>query len=65
MEDFDTLEEEDDPASTARPIMKNKSGSVIRTYDITITYDKYYQTPRVWLCGYDEVNLPVMINTYD
>ncbi|PVU92895.1 hypothetical protein BB561_003561 [Smittium simulii] len=25
-----------------------------RTYDISITYDKYYQTPRVWLCGYDE-----------
>ncbi|MCH81421.1 autophagy-related protein 3-like, partial [Trifolium medium] len=26
----------------------------IRTYDISITYDKYYQTPRVWLTGYDE-----------
>ncbi|XP_051138501.1 autophagy-related protein 3 [Andrographis paniculata] len=25
-----------------------------RTYDVTITYDKYYQTPRVWLTGYDE-----------
>ncbi|CAA7026943.1 unnamed protein product [Microthlaspi erraticum] len=25
-----------------------------RTYDISITYDKYYQTPRVWLTGYDE-----------
>lgn len=20
-----------------------------------ITYDKYYQTPRIWLIGYDEV----------
>jgi ubiquitin-like-conjugating enzyme ATG3 len=28
-----------------------------RTYDLHITYDKYYQTPRLWLCGYDEVNL--------
>ena len=27
-----------------------------RTYDLSITYDKYYQTPRVWLFGYDEVN---------
>jgi ubiquitin-like-conjugating enzyme ATG3 len=27
-----------------------------RTYDLHITYDKYYQTPRLWLCGYDEVN---------
>lgn len=26
-----------------------------RTYDITISYDKYYQTPRVFLFGYDEV----------
>nr|CAG4712694.1 unnamed protein product [Naegleria fowleri] len=25
-----------------------------RTYDLSITYDKYYQTPRVWLFGYDE-----------
>lgn len=21
-----------------------------------ITYDKYYQTPRIWLIGYDEVH---------
>lgn len=27
-----------------------------RTYDLNITYDKYYQTPRLWLFGYDEVN---------
>ena len=26
-----------------------------RTYDLNITYDKYYQTPRMWLYGYDEV----------
>jgi hypothetical protein len=26
-----------------------------RSYDISITYDKYYQTPRAWLLGYDEV----------
>ncbi|XP_063718113.1 ubiquitin-like-conjugating enzyme ATG3 [Symsagittifera roscoffensis] len=25
-----------------------------RTYDLMITYDRYYQTPRLWLCGYDE-----------
>ncbi|XP_058745770.1 autophagy-related protein 3-like [Vicia villosa] len=25
-----------------------------RTYDISITYDQYYQTPRVWLTGYHE-----------
>jgi ubiquitin-like-conjugating enzyme ATG3 len=25
-----------------------------RTYDVSITYDKYYRTPRVYLFGYDE-----------
>eukprot|EP00850_Spirogloea_muscicola_P020281 SM000211S06651 [mRNA] locus=s211:181288:183297:- [translate_table: standard] len=30
-----------------------------RTYDISITYDKYYQTPRVWLFGYDESRQPL------
>ena len=24
----------------------------VRSYDVSITYDKYYQTPRVWLTGY-------------
>lgn len=28
-----------------------------RTYDLHITYDKYYQTPRLWLTGYDEVSV--------
>ncbi|PKU83918.1 autophagy-related protein 3 [Dendrobium catenatum] len=30
-----------------------------RTYDVSITYDKYYQTPRVWLTGYDESRVPL------
>jgi ubiquitin-like-conjugating enzyme ATG3 len=30
-----------------------------RTYDLSITYDKFYQTPRVWLCGYDEQGKPL------
>ncbi|GAQ83284.1 autophagy-related protein 3 [Klebsormidium nitens] len=30
-----------------------------RTYDLSITYDKYYQTPRVWLYGYDEAKRPL------
>lgn len=25
-----------------------------RTYDLSITYDKYYQTPRIWIFGYNE-----------
>ncbi|KAJ1450202.1 autophagocytosis associated protein [Pelagophyceae sp. CCMP2097] len=30
-----------------------------RTYDLSITYDKYWQTPRMWLFGYDEQNQPL------
>jgi ubiquitin-like-conjugating enzyme ATG3 len=30
-----------------------------RTYDLSLTYDKYYQTPRVWLFGYSERNQPL------
>ena len=30
-----------------------------RTYDISITYDFYYRTPRLWLFGYDEKGVPL------
>eukprot|EP01134_Creolimax_fragrantissima_P000866 CFRG0866T1 len=30
-----------------------------RTYDLYMTYDKYYQTPRMWLYGYDEHGRPL------
>ena len=33
----------------------------VRTYDVMITYDKYYQTPRVWLVGHDEVRMCVSV----
>jgi ubiquitin-like-conjugating enzyme ATG3 len=33
-----------------------------RTYDLNITYDRYYQTPRLWLSGYDEKHTPLSIN---
>nr|QCX35196.1 ubiquitin-like-conjugating enzyme [Macrobrachium nipponense] len=32
-----------------------------RTYDLHITYDKYYQTPRLWLTGYDENRQPLSV----
>jgi len=46
--------EDDDPAALKSRV---DDDNVIRTrtYDLTICYDKYYQTPRVWLFGYDEV----------
>ena len=33
-----------------------------RTYDLNITYDKYYQTPRLWLSGYDEKRQPLSVD---
>lgn len=33
-----------------------------RTYDLNITYDKYYRTPRLWLTGYDEARKPLSID---
>uniref|UniRef100_A0A674AAF2 Ubiquitin-like-conjugating enzyme ATG3 n=1 Tax=Salmo trutta TaxID=8032 RepID=A0A674AAF2_SALTR len=33
-----------------------------RTYDLYITYDKYYQTPRLWLFGYDEGRQPLTVD---
>jgi len=33
-----------------------------RTYDLSITWDKYYQTPRLWLFGYNENGQPLTEN---
>jgi len=35
--------------------------SIVRTrvYDLSVTYDTYYQTPRLWLSGYDENMVPL------
>ena len=30
-----------------------------RTYDLNITYDNFYRTPRLWLFGYDERQIPL------
>ncbi|VVC44814.1 Autophagy-related protein 3,Autophagy-related protein 3, N-terminal,Autophagy-related protein 3, C- [Cinara cedri] len=32
-----------------------------RTYDLHITYDKFYQTPRLWLYGYSENQIPLNV----
>uniref|UniRef100_A0A5S6R2D7 Ubiquitin-like-conjugating enzyme ATG3 n=1 Tax=Trichuris muris TaxID=70415 RepID=A0A5S6R2D7_TRIMR len=46
----------DNPASAATDnICKT------RTYDLTITYDKYYQVPRMWLVGYSEDRRPLTV----
>jgi len=59
------IEEED--VATLRPILpavisvsEPESNVVLtRTYDLSITYDKYYATPRLYLFGYDENRRPL------
>lgn len=58
-EDADNIVENDDPAilpTTYLMAHEPDDDNILRTrtYDVSITYDKYYQTPRVWLTGYDE-----------
>mmetsp|Transcript_9784 Transcript_9784/g.19218 ORF Transcript_9784/g.19218 Transcript_9784/m.19218 type:complete len:345 (+) Transcript_9784:467-1501(+) len=55
--DLDDAAQGDD----TKPADSQEDDDVIkmRTYDLSITYDKYYQTPRVWLHGYDEQMQPL------
>ncbi|SBT70832.1 autophagy-related protein 3, putative [Plasmodium malariae] len=55
---------EDDPAALDSSgyyskNAENENVMKIRTYDVSITYDKYYETPRIWLFGYDENGSPL------
>jgi len=40
-------------------IHDEKERSIIRTYDITVTYDFYYCVPRLWLSGFNEKGYPL------
>mmetsp|Transcript_60237 Transcript_60237/g.143576 ORF Transcript_60237/g.143576 Transcript_60237/m.143576 type:complete len:313 (-) Transcript_60237:90-1028(-) len=64
--DLDAALAEKDPGSAAPAqadyVVANAPDMEIvrtRTYDLSITYDKYYQTPRLWLFGYDEYGEPL------
>ena len=67
METFeeDNLLDEDDVGELQREEGSKKEDEEIdnikltRTYDVSITYDKYYQTPRVFLFGYNETGQPL------
>ena len=43
------------------PSLDDAGGNLmkVRTYDLSITYDKYYQTPRVWMMGYTAESQPL------
>ncbi|KAJ3241802.1 Arabinose-proton symporter (Arabinose transporter) [Chytriomyces hyalinus] len=53
------MEEEEDPAAMSNTAGADDKFVRTRTYDMSITYDKYYQTPRVFLFGYDENRKPL------
>lgn len=63
----DIEDEEEDPNALPRSLRGSYFSSeaaddaVLKTrvYDLSITYDKYYQTPRLWLTGFDEVTQPL------
>jgi len=59
MEDFvesGMLEEDTAAVETVQEEQGGSGGEILstRTYDLNITYDKFYQTPRLWLFGYSE-----------
>lgn len=70
MDDFEDNILQDDAAVMANTGTLNNSGgndleldgNIIktRTYDLSITYDKYYQTPRIWMMGYAEDGISIL-----
>lgn len=68
-EESGALEGEDDATLDTSKLSKDEGGAAggesgilqTRTYDLNITYDKYYQTPRMWLYGYDENRKPLTV----
>ncbi|KDO29071.1 hypothetical protein SPRG_06126 [Saprolegnia parasitica CBS 223.65] len=66
-EDADNIVDDDEAALTyiaatePEPLETDADGNLVytRTYDLSITYDKYYRTPRVWLFGYEESGTPL------
>jgi ubiquitin-like-conjugating enzyme ATG3 len=48
-------EENDDDFET----VEDTNSTDTRQYDLTITYDLYYTTPRLWLAGYDGESQPL------
>lgn len=70
MEEFEEsgMLEDDQVAKVIDPVEAKKNsdedGEIVRTrtYDLHITYDKYYQTPRLWLTGYNEKHEPLSVD---
>ena len=61
MVDDNILQDDDMAIGTSTNNSNNNNDNVlkVRTYDISITYDKYYQTPRIFLIGRDTDDQPL------
>ena len=53
------LDKEDDSWDTVDKFESNSNILSSRSYDLSLTYDRYYQTPKVWLSGTDEYGSPL------
>ncbi len=75
MDAYDHNVMDDDETTVVKPVTKEAKSEKYkmeedtedrfiptRTYDLNITYDNYYRTPRLWLVGYDENNKPLTID---
>ena len=56
MEFEEELEYEDDATVSNSEYLQNHQRKI---YDITITYDNYYRTPRIWFHAYNYYNQPI------
>ena len=60
MADYEDDNIMEDEAAVAAAAPEDDDNLVkVRTYDLSITYDKYYQTPRVWMMGYTSSKQPL------
>eukprot|EP00808_Paulinella_micropora_P019125 g13746.t1 len=72
IDDLDEIEEQDEGALVVVPKggLASKPGMLratepedriirTRTYDLSITYDNFHRTPRMWLFGFDEQQQPL------
>jgi ubiquitin-like-conjugating enzyme ATG3 len=51
---------EPDILNIKQPIKNNKEN--VNKYNLSITYDNYFRTPRLWLIGFDHNNIPLSNN---
>ena len=60
-EDEDVLIDDDNAAAAVAAANNDDDDNLlaVRTYDLSITYDKYYQTPRVWMVGHSSTGQPL------